>query len=259
MHQTAPRTCRSGGRSRSADLGAWQAPRGTGSSPMEELGSLLLPAGALGERPPRLPPATLRDGGDLPKVPLAEDWCQRVVWHAPQVSSSVGAAGEVSDKALVPHWAGLHPRVSWQGDKMPAVARKATQQRHLWGHSERGWGTSGDGAEHRTDTPPASLPYAPSEASLEHGLPPAPAPLPCIFPKDWYEAPAPSGGGGGAGTQLPGPVVPPLGSRRTEEQVPLWAMTTPSSSAAAQGNGPPLGPAVPSRAGPLPLLASPFF
>lgn len=63
MHQTAPRTCRSGGRSRSADLGAWQAPRGTGSSPMEELGSLLLPAGALGERPPRLPPATLRDGG----------------------------------------------------------------------------------------------------------------------------------------------------------------------------------------------------
>lgn len=101
-------------------------------------------------------------------------------------------------QGIVPHRAGFHPRVSRasMGEKVPAMARRASQQRHLWGHSERGWGTRGDGAEHRTDTPPPPFPTPRSEASLEHGLPPTPAPLPCIFPKDWYEAPAPPGGGG---------------------------------------------------------------
>lgn len=124
--------------------------------------------------------------------------------------------------------------------------------RGISGVTQKGGGGQGEMGQSTAQTRPRLPSLRPqSEASLEHGLPPAPAPLPCIFPKDWYEAPAPRWGGG-AGTQLPGPVAPPLGSRRTEEQVPLRAGTTPSSSAAAQGNGLPLGPAVPLRAGPLP-------
>lgn len=187
-------------------------------------------------------------GGGLPKVPLAEDWCQRVVWHVPQVSSSsAGAAGEkVSDKALCPIGQASIPESLGQAWPEEHLSRGIS------GVTQKGGGGQGEMGQSTAQTRPRLPSLRPqSEASLEHGLPPAPAPLPCIFPKDWYEAPAPRWGGG-AGTQLPGPVAPPLGSRRTEEQVPLRAGTTPSSSAAAQGNGLPLGPAVPLRAGPLP-------
>lgn len=100
-----------------------------------------------------------------------------------------------------------------------------------------------------------------SEASLEHGLPPAPAPLPCIFPKDWYEAPAPRCvGGGGLGLNFPG-----LWRR-------LWEVEE-QRSRCHSGPGPPRLPLQPLRemAFPwgqlspcglglfLPLLASPFF
>lgn len=186
--------------------------------------------------------------GDLPKVPLAEDWCQRVVWHVPQVSSSsAGAAGEkVSDKALCPIGQASIP------ESRASMARRASQQRHLWGHSERGWGTRGDGAEHRTDTPPPPFPTPPIRSQPRTRPASRPSAPPLHLSEGLVRGSRPPVGGEGAGTQLPGPVAPPLGSRRTEEQVPLRAGTTPSSSAAAQGNGLPLGPAVPLRAGPLP-------
>lgn len=195
-------------------------------------------------------------GGGLPKVPLAEDWCQRVVWHVPQVSSSsAGAAGEkVSDKALCPIGQASIP------ESRASMARRASQQRHLWGHSERGWGTRGDGAEHRTDTPPPPFPTPPIRSQPRTRPASRPSTPPLHLSEGLVRGSRPPVGGGGLGLNFPG-----LWRR-------LWEVEE-QRSRCHSGPGPPRLPLQPLRemAFPwgqlspcglglfLPLLASPFF